>query len=36
MKAILIEKPEDTQSVSLTDVNEMKLPAGDVLADVSY
>lgn len=36
MKAILIEKPEDTQSVSLTDVNEMKLPAGDVLVDVSY
>ncbi|MBB4103334.1 acrylyl-CoA reductase (NADPH) [Allorhizobium borbori] len=36
MKAILIEKPEDTQSVSLTDVNEMKLPDGDVLVDVSY
>lgn len=36
MKAILIEKPEDTQSVSLTDVNEMKLPDGDVLIDVSY
>ena len=36
MKAILIEKLEDTQSVSLTDVNEMKLPAGDVLVDVSY
>lgn len=36
MKAILIEKLEDTQSVSLTDVNEMKLPDGDVLVDVSY
>ena len=36
MKAIFIEKPEETQSVSITDVNEMNLPDGDVLVDVSY
>ena len=36
MKAILIEKPEDTQTVSLTEVAEAQLPEGDVLVDVAY
>lgn len=36
MKAILIEKPDETQSVSITDVPETQLPEGDVLVDVSY
>lgn len=34
--AILIEKPDDTQSVSLTQVSEDQLPEGDVLIDVAY
>lgn len=36
MKAVLIEKPEDTQTVSMTDVSEDQLPEGDVLVDVAY
>lgn len=36
MKAILIEKAEDTQAVSLTDVAEDQLPEGDVLVEVAY
>lgn len=36
MKAVLIEKSEDTQSVSVTDVTEEQLPEGDVLVDVAY
>lgn len=36
MKAILIEKPEDAQSVSVTDVSEEQLPEADVLVDVAY
>lgn len=36
MKAILIEKPGDTQTVSVTEVSETQLPEGDVLVDVAY
>lgn len=36
MKAILIEKPEETQTVSVKDVPEAQLPEGDVLVDVAY
>ena len=36
MKAVLIEKSETTQSVSMTDVPEDQLPDGDVLVDVAY
>lgn len=36
MKAIFIEKPEDTQTVSLTDIDDARLPEGDVLVDVAY
>jgi acrylyl-CoA reductase (NADPH) len=36
MKAILIEKPDETQTVSVKDVPEDQLPEGDVLVDVSY
>lgn len=36
MKAILIEKPEDTQTVSVAEVGEDRLPEGDVLVDVAY
>lgn len=36
MKAILIEKPDTEQIVSLTDVDETHLPEGDVLVDVAY
>ncbi|WP_158964488.1 acrylyl-CoA reductase (NADPH) [Chachezhania sediminis] len=36
MKAVLIEKAEDTQSVSVKDVSEDQLPDGDVLVDVAY
>ncbi|ANT60293.1 acryloyl-CoA reductase [Salipiger sp. CCB-MM3] len=35
-KAILIEKPEETQSVSITELSEDQLPEGDVLVDVAY
>jgi acrylyl-CoA reductase (NADPH) len=34
--AILIEKTEDVQSVSLSQVNESQLPEGDVTIDVAY
>ena len=36
MKAILIEKPEDTQIVSVQDVPDTQLPEADVLVDVAY
>lgn len=36
MKAILIEKPGDTQTVSVSEVSETQLPEGDVLVDVAY
>lgn len=36
MKAILIEKPDDTQTVSVSEVSETQLPEGDVLVDVAY
>ncbi|MDD8022717.1 MAG: oxidoreductase [Paracoccaceae bacterium] len=36
MKAILIEKPEETQIVSVKDVPDAQLPEGDVLVDVAY
>ncbi len=36
MKAVLIEKSEATQSVSMTDLTEEQLPDGDVLVDVAY
>ncbi|MBE9637521.1 MDR family oxidoreductase [Salipiger mangrovisoli] len=36
MKAIFIEKPGDTQSVSVTEVSEDLLPEGDVLVDVAF
>lgn len=36
MKAILIEKPDDKQTVSLTDVSEDQLPEGDVTVAVAY
>ncbi|MCA0946880.1 oxidoreductase [Salipiger pacificus] len=36
MKAVLIEKPENTQSVSVTEVTEEQLTDGDVLVDVAY
>ncbi|TQS72248.1 oxidoreductase [Rhodobacteraceae bacterium] len=36
MKAILIEKPDDTQIVSVQDVPDTQLPEGDVLVDVAY
>ncbi|MER5173043.1 acrylyl-CoA reductase (NADPH) [Thioclava kandeliae] len=36
MKAILIEKPEEKQIVSLQDVPDAQLPEGDVLVDVAY
>lgn len=34
--AILIDKTDDTQSVSLTTVDESQLPEGDVTIDVAY
>ena len=36
MKAILIEKNDDGQSVSVTDVAEDRLPDGDVTVDIAY
>ncbi len=36
MRAILIEKAEDAQSVALTNVDKAQLPDGDVLVDVAY
>lgn len=36
MKAVLIEKSDDTQSVSMTELSEDQLPEGDVLVDVAY
>ncbi|WP_226625573.1 MDR family oxidoreductase [Alloyangia pacifica] len=36
MKAILIEKPGDTQTAAVTEVSEDQLPEGDVLVDVAY
>ncbi|WP_353473572.1 oxidoreductase [Salipiger sp. H15] len=36
MKAILIEKPGETQTVSVTEVSEDQLPEGDVLVEVAY
>ncbi|MGD9918254.1 MAG: MDR family oxidoreductase [Paenirhodobacter sp.] len=36
MKAVLIEKPDTTQTVSLADIAEAQLPEGDVLVDVAY
>ena len=36
MKAILIEKPEEKQIVSVQDVPDAQLPEGDVLVDVAY
>jgi acrylyl-CoA reductase (NADPH) len=36
LKAILIENVDDNQTVSLTQVDEARLPEGDVLVDVSY
>ncbi|ABN75202.1 acrylyl-CoA reductase AcuI [Cereibacter sphaeroides] len=36
MRAVLIEKSEDTQSVSVTELAEDQLPEGDVLVDVAY
>jgi len=36
MKAILIEKPEETQIVSVKEVPDAQLPEGDVLVDVAY
>lgn len=34
--AILIEKPDDAQTVSVTQVDESQLPEGDVTIDVAY
>lgn len=36
MRAVLIEKSDDTQSVSVTELAEDQLPEGDVLVDVAY
>ncbi|MWP39085.1 acryloyl-CoA reductase [Rhodobacter sphaeroides] len=36
MRAVLIEKSNDTQSVSVTELAEDQLPEGDVLVDVAY
>lgn len=36
MKAVLIEKAEDKQTVSVADIPEEDLPDGDVLVDVAY
>lgn len=36
MKAILIEKTDNEQIVSLTNVDDARLPDGDVLVDVAY
>jgi acrylyl-CoA reductase (NADPH) len=36
VRAVLIEKSEDTQSVSVTELAEDQLPEGDVLVDVAY
>lgn len=36
MRAVLIEKPDDTLSVSVTELSEDQLPEGDVLVDVAY
>lgn len=35
-KAILIDKTDDTQSVTLQDIAEDRLPEGDVLVDVAF
>ncbi|MGP3722173.1 acrylyl-CoA reductase (NADPH) [Cereibacter sphaeroides] len=36
MRAVLIEKSDDTQFVSVTELAEDQLPEGDVLVDVAY
>jgi acrylyl-CoA reductase (NADPH) len=36
MKAILIEKPDETQHVSVKHVSDEQLPEGDVLVEVAY
>ncbi|WP_413204919.1 MDR family oxidoreductase [Rhodospirillum sp. A1_3_36] len=36
MKAILIEKPDETQNVSVKDISDEQLPEGDVLVEVAY
>jgi putative quinone oxidoreductase, YhdH/YhfP family len=36
VRAVLIEKSDDTQSVSVTELAEDQLPEGDVLVDVAY
>jgi acrylyl-CoA reductase (NADPH) len=35
-KAIVIDKPDDAQTVALTEIDETQLPEGDVLVDVAY
>lgn len=35
-KAIVIDKPDDAQTVALTEIDETQLPEGDVLVDVTY
>ncbi|MFY0597721.1 MAG: oxidoreductase [Cognatishimia sp.] len=35
-KAIVIDKPDDVQTVTLTDIGQEQLPEGDILVDVAY